>query len=224
MFDSNGQADAERFAEVMAPLQARGEPLTHFGAARRWATIAEVHGSLDATKARLTNVYDDWWRRWRVRYFDVLLDNPTALSRTNKVRYAMVILLAKDLETVFQLRIRANAELNGTVIAAGLCAWHRDLNTWPRSLDQAYTQFVRKRFDYDPFDPEYGRWKYELLSSPKVIDCEFGRVEAPNCLLYAIGIDREDAGGLKATKDGLTGDFIAWPALRALARKQNIQP
>lgn len=224
LFDAQGQADQAKFASVMAPLQARKEPLTHFGAARRWESIAEVHGSLDATKAKLTSVYDDWWRRWRVRYFDTLLDNPTALSHTNKVRYAMVILVAKDLESIFALRKRANAELNGTALAAGLCAWHRALNSWPRSMDQAYTQYVRKRFDYDPFDPDYGRWKYEYLGSPKVVDCEFGRVEVSNCLLYAMGLDRQDSGGLKATKDGLTGDLIAWPALRALSREQKTQP
>lgn len=224
MFDDRGQADQEKFAAIMAPLQARSEPLTQFGAAKRWGIIAEVHGSLDATKIKLVAIYDDWWRRWRVRYFDPLLDNPTALSRTNKVRYAMVMLLAKDLETIFALRKRANAELNGTALAAGLCAWNRELNTWPRSLDQAYTQYVRKRFDYDPFDPEYGRWKYESLSSEKVVDCEFGRLPVTGCLLYAVGLDREDAGGLKATKDGLTGDFIAWPALRALSRMQESKP
>ncbi|MBL9141643.1 MAG: hypothetical protein JNK53_07235 [Phycisphaerae bacterium] len=224
MFDAQGQADRTKFAAVMAPLQARKEPLSQFGAARRWESIAEVHGSLDATKAKMTSVYDDWWRRWRVRYFDPLLDNPTALSRTNKVRYAMVMLVARDLESIFALRKRTNAELNGTALAAGLCAWNRELSSWPRSMDQSYTQYVRKRFDYDPFDPDYGRWKYESLSSPKVVDCEFGRVEVSDCLLYAVGLDRVDAGGLKATKDGLTGDFIAWPALRALSRAQHTQP
>lgn len=224
MFDSRGQADTEKFAALMAPLQARTEPLTYFGAARRWQSIAEVHGSLDATRNKLTGIYDDWWRRWRVRYFDPLLDNPTALSRTNRVRYAMVLLVARDLESIFVLRKRANAELNGTALAAGLCAWNRELGTWPRSMDQAYTQYVRKRFDSDPFDPRYGRWKYESLAAPKTVDCEYGRVEATGALLYAVGLDREDSGGLKATRDGLTGDFIAWPALRALARKQGTQP
>jgi hypothetical protein len=224
MFDSRGQPDTEKFAALMAPLQARSEPLTYFGAARRWHSIAEVHGSLDATRNKLTSIYDDWWRRWRVRYFDPLLDNPTALSRTNRVRYAMVLLVARDLESLFALRRRANAELNGTALAAGLCAWNRELGTWPRSMDQAYTQYVRKRFDYDPFDPRYGRWKYESLSAPRTVDSEFGRVEVTGALLYAVGFDREDSGGVKATKDGLTGDFIAWPALRALARAQGAHP
>ena len=42
------------------------DALERFGAARRWGEIADVHGSLDATRARLTAIYDDWWRRWRM--------------------------------------------------------------------------------------------------------------------------------------------------------------
>ncbi|MFO0783389.1 MAG: hypothetical protein U0636_06875 [Phycisphaerales bacterium] len=219
MFDDHGQPDGLKMAAVMAPLQSRTEPLTMFGAARRWSSISEVHGSLDATKAKLTSIYDDWWRRWRVRYFDPLLDNPTALSRTNKVRYAMVLLIAKDLESVFVLRKLANAELNGTVLAAGLAAWNRELGTWPRNIEQAYTQYIRKRFDYDPFDPKYGRWNYQALSSPKVVDCEYGRIEISGCELYAVGQDKEDGQGSKATNDGLTGDLVAWPPLRAVSRQ-----
>ncbi len=225
MFDARGQPDRSKFAAILPPIQAKNEPLSYFGAARRWESIAEVHGSLDATRAKLTSIYDDWWRRWRVRYFDTLLDNPTALSKTNRVRYAMVILLAKDLESIFALRKRANAELNGLVLTCGLCAWHRDLGTWPRSLDQSYSQFVRKRFDYDPFDPQYGRWQYDLLSAPKTVDSqEFGRVELTGALLYAMGYDKENSGGVAATDDGLSGDFIAWPPLRAVARQQAAKP
>lgn len=225
MFDAQGQADEAKFAAVLSPLQAKEEPLTYFGAVRRWEKMAEVHGSYDATKAKITSIYDDWWRRWRVRYFDPLLDNPTAISRTNHVRYALVVLLAKDMESLFTLRMRTNAELNGTVLACGLCAWHRDLGTWPRSLDQAYAQFVRKRFDYDPFNPKYGRWHYQLLTTPKVVESgEFGRLELKNALLYALGLDKQDSGGMAASLDGLSGDFIAWPPLRAVAREQGAQP
>lgn len=99
LFDAKGQPDAVKMAATMGDLQSRNEPLTRFGAAKRWTQIAEVpHGSFDASRNRLTSIYDDWWRRWRVRYYDTLLDNPTVISRTNKVRYAMVLLMVRDLE------------------------------------------------------------------------------------------------------------------------------
>ncbi len=221
LFDAKGQPDAVKFAATMGDLQTRNEPLTRFGAAKRWSEIAVIpHGSLDASRNRLTGIYDDWWRRWRVRYYDALLDNPTLISRTNKVRYAMVLLMAKDLESVFALRQRLNAELNGTAMAASLCAAFRELGAWPRALAQTYTQFTVKRMDYDPWDPAYGRWQYARLDSPRAIECEYGRLQISGCVLFARGVDKEDGGAAKATTDGVSGDFVAWPALRALGRAQ----
>jgi hypothetical protein len=218
LFDAQGQPDTAKFAATMGALQARKEPLSAFGAARRWTEIADVHGSLDATRARLTSIYDDWWRRWRVRYYDTLLDNPTVISRTNKMRYAMVLAMVNDIDRVFALRQRLNAELNGTVLAFGLVAAYRDSGSWPAGLDRTYTQYTVKRFDKDPWDPTDGRWQYENASSPRAIETDFGRLQVSGGILYARGVDKEDGGAKKATNDGLAGDFVAWPALRALSR------
>jgi hypothetical protein len=43
-------------------------------------------------------------------------------------------------------------------------------------------------------------------------------LEISGGVLYARGTDKEDGGAQKSTNDGLTGDFVAWPALRALSR------
>ena len=218
LFDAQGQPERDVFVQAMSDMQARREPLSRFGAARRWTEISDTHGSLDASRARLTSIYDDWWRRWRVRYYDPLLDNPTVISRTNRMRYAMVLAMATDLERAFALRQRLNAELNGTVLAFGLVAAYRDIGSWPRGLDQTYTQYTIKRFDFDPWDPAAGRWQYESLPSARDIETEFGRLRLSGGLLYARGVDKDDGGAKKATNDGLTGDFVAWPALRALSR------
>jgi len=218
LFDAQGQPDTAKFAATMGDLQARKEPLARFGAAKRWTEIADVHGSLDSTRARLTGIYDDWWRRWRVRYYDGLLDNPTVLSRTNKMRYAMVLAMANDIQRLFALRQRLNAELNGTVLAFGVVAAYRDTGTWPGGIDRTYTQYTIKRFDFDPWDPAAGRWQYENVASPRAIESEFGRLQISGGVLYARGVDKEDGSAQKQTNDGLTGDFVAWPALRALSR------
>ena len=218
LFDAQGQPDTVRFAATMGNLQASKEPLARFGAGKRWAEIADIHGSLDSTRARLTSIYDDWWRRWRVRYYDGLLDNPTVISRTNKMRYAMVLAMANDIQRLFALRQRLNAEFNGTVLAFGVVASYRDSGTWPGGIDRTYTQFTMKRFDFDPWDPAAGRWQYENLSAPRAIESDYGRLEISGGVLYARGADKEDGGAQKSTNDGLTGDFVAWPALRALSR------
>ena len=58
LFDSRGQPDSSKFASTMGDLQAREEPLGAFGAARRWQSIAQVHGSLDLTRKALTTITD----------------------------------------------------------------------------------------------------------------------------------------------------------------------
>ena len=62
------QGDEARFAEIFGELQARETPLDRFGTKKRWARLATLHGSLDASKEKLVEVYDDWWRRWRSRH------------------------------------------------------------------------------------------------------------------------------------------------------------
>jgi hypothetical protein len=219
LFDGQGQPDPSKFASAMGGLQARKEPLSAFGSARRWKEIVDVHGSLDATRARFTSIYDDWWRRWRVRYYDTLLDNPTVISRTNKMRYAMVLAMVNDIDRVFALRQRLNAELNGTVLTFGLAAAYRDSgNKWPVGLNYTYAVFTLKRFDMDPWDPAAGRWQYENESSTRAIETDFGRLQISGGILYARGFDKESADAKKASNDGLAGDFVAWPALRALSR------
>ena len=121
--------------------------------------------------------------------------------------------------SVFALRQRLNAELNGTVLAFGLVAAYRDGGSWPAGLDRTYTQYTIKLFDVDPWDPAAGRWQYERLNAPRAVETEFGRFDVSGAILYARGVDKEDGGAKKATVDGVTGDFVAWPALRALGRK-----
>jgi len=225
LFDSRGQPDSSKFASTMGDLQAREEPLGAFGAARRWQSIAQVHGSLDLTRKALTNIYDDWWRRWRLGYYEEQLQKPTKISVTNKVRYAMVLLMVKDLERAFFLRQRLNAELNGTVLVFGVCASYRDSGSWPRGIDTTYTQYTVKRFDRDPWNPEWAkgagdRWQYEVLASPRPIETDFGRLEVSGALVFSYGADRQDGRAAKATMDGVSGDLVVWPALRALSRAQ----
>jgi hypothetical protein len=226
LFDARGQPDPAKFAETMGQLQARDEPLASFGAARRWSELARIHGSLDLTLKSLTNIYDDWWRRWRMGYYEPKLGDPTVISRTNKARYAMVLLMVKDIERAFALRQRLNAELNGSVLAFGLAAYYRETGSWPRELKVTYNV---GRFDRDPWNPKWGegtgalaRWEYQLLTTPRPIECEAGRVQLSGGVIYSLGQDKADGRAERASDDGKLGDLVVWPALRALARSQGI--
>jgi hypothetical protein len=221
VFDSDGQPNLEKFAQAFSGLQAAGEPLTGFGAAKRWSRIASVHGSLEASNKKLTDIYDDWWRRWRMRPFDPMMAIPTELSRANPVRYAAVVLVARDIESLFELRRRLACELCGTVISAGLAGYKLEFGDWPKNIEMAYAQFMPKRFDFDSYDKDYGSFIYDFLgSSSKGIESEFGRIEVRGCVLFARNGDGESNKAVRHAVGGRSDDFVLWPALRAISRGQ----
>lgn len=224
VFDSRGRADREKFPVTFAELQAEDEPLTRFGAARRWAMIAEVHDSLDASLERLTLVYDDWWRRWRVQEYDPILEIPTQFERTNRIRYAAVIASMQDIEQLFDMRKELIVSVNGTAVAAGLCAYERTFGNFPRDHKLTYAQFVRKISDADPYDRGYDHLRYTMVDRRHSIDTPYGRVwvEPGNGILYSRGQNHSDNRAAVHTYDGINGDIVVWPPVRALAREQGI--
>jgi hypothetical protein len=217
-FDRNGQADQMKFAEVFGELQARETPLDRFGTKKRWARLATLHGSLDASKEKLTEVYDDWWRRWRSRQFEEIMNLPTAYSRLNAVRFAAVQLAVRDLEKVFFAREQLITNINGTIFSAGLCGYKRTFGTWPRDFSGVYSVYAVKRFDFDPYDSSYGGLTYKDLSSKLTVESPYGQLRIDGCVLYALGRDHIDDQGAESTNDGAVGDIVVWPPLRQLAR------
>jgi len=221
VFGRLGQVDEDRFAAVFAGMQARQAPLTGFGAVKRWERVAGVHGSLDASQLKLSSIYDDWWRRWRMRPYDAMMSLPTELSVVNPVKYAAVVYAARDIEALFVLRRRLITEFCGLVSGAGLVGYREQFDDWPRDIKMSYTQFFPKRFDFDPYDPEYGSMRYEYLGTrTRGIDSEFGRLEVTGCLLYARNDNNTFDEPLRHLPGGKSGDFFVWPPLRAVSRGQ----
>lgn len=222
--EQSGTAMDEAFASTFAAVQAHDQPLTRFGAAKRWEMIAGVHSSLDASLERLELIYDDWWRRWRVQEYDQILDVTSQFERTNPVRYAAVVYSIEDIQSLFPLRNQLLAEVNGTAMAAGLCAYHRALGRYPANAVSIYSQFSRKISDSDPFDQQFGRFGYSLLSERHPIDTSLGRIwiEADQALLWSKGQDHDDDRGREHTPDGASGDLVLWPPLKAIAREEGL--
>jgi hypothetical protein len=221
VFDSGGSVSDEKFSKTFASLQSTGQPLTGFGASKRWAKIAGVHGSLDASLQKLNAIYDDWWRRWRLPAYGPMINMATVFSKTNPVKYAAVVLALSDIDQLFQMRRRLIAEFDGTVCAAGLTSYHADVKRWPDDIKKAYTSYFPKRFNFDPYDKDYGQFKYDYLgSSSRGIESEYGRVEASGCLLYARNDDNALGNASRHAAGGKEGDFVIWPALRAISRGQ----
>jgi hypothetical protein len=225
VFDDFSRPDPEKFADAFASIQSADAPLTRFGAARRWRMIAAVHDSLDASKERLTLIYDDWWRRWRVQEHDDILDVDSQFERTNPVRYAAVIYSMQDIEGAFSVRNQLIAAVNGTALAAGLCAYKRNYGVYPDDKEKIYGQYVRKIIsDIDPYDEKYGALRYRLLSRSESITTRAGllRLDDGACILYSRGQDHSDGRAGRHSDDGAEGDLVLWPAIRALSREQGL--
>ena len=221
VFADDSSVNEDTFAATFAGLQAAAEPLTSFGAVKRWKAIAGVHGSRTASLEKLNEIYDDWWRRWRLPAYGQMMSLPTAVSRINPVKYAAVSLAVKDIDGIFERRRRLIAEYDGTVIAAGLAGYHRQFGAYPDILLKSYTQFFPKRFDFDPYDKNYGGFNYQFLGTKtKSIDVEGARVEVTGCVLFAVNADHEPNGASRHAAGGATDDFVIWPPLRAVARGQ----
>ena len=223
VFDEEGDPRPDRMAMVFGEMQASELPLTQFGATKRWEQLAAVHGSLAASQDKLTDVYDDWWRRWRLKQYDPIQYMSTEISRLNEIRYAAVVESIADMQELFESRNRLMVEINGTVLSAGLCGYYRKHGNWPRDREMAYVTFIPKRFDFDPYDKGYGRMLYRYLGSRKeAIDTDMGRIYATGCMLYARGSNNEDYNARESIVTGTSGDIVIWPPLRELARQQEL--
>jgi hypothetical protein len=221
VFGADGQVADDRFKKVFAGLQSADQPLTGFGASKRWERIANVHGSREASMQKLNAIYDDWWRRWRLPAYGPMMAAPTALSKTNPVKYAAVVLSVADIDALFAARRRLVAEFCGTVCAAGIVSYQKELGVWPDDIKKAYTQFFPKRFNFDPYDRDYGQFRFESLGTrTRGVESEFGRVDVSGCILYARNDDNQFSGATRHAAGGRADDFVLWPALRAISRGQ----
>jgi hypothetical protein len=221
--DGTGNADQEEFAATFGAIQSAQEPLTRFGAAKRWRMIATVHGSVDASLERLKLIYDDWFRRWRVQEYDPILEIPTQFERTNRIRYAAVIYSMKNIEDLFEIRNQLIVDVNGAAVAAGLCGYFRTYGKFPRDKEMAYAQFMRKSSDVDAFDTDFGPLRYRTVDTGHTVDTPYGRLRLTGnehgAILYGVGLNHLDDRCTEHTDAGEAGDIMIWPPVKALARE-----
>lgn len=224
-FDDAGQPDADRFAAVFGADPAHASPMQRFGEEKMWKRVAEVHGSREASEEKLQAIYDDWWRRWRMRpYGNPIFELPTETSRLNPVKYAAVSKLLQDLTKAFDARNVLIANANGTAFAAAVVARYRaDQGRWPQKLEIAIqADYMKTKMNLDPYDKGYKGFEYRAVAKPKAVDAAVGRIEAPGVLIFAKGIDHESNEAATHTDDGSKGDILIWPPVRELAREQGL--
>ena len=103
-----------------------------------------------------------------------------------------------------------------------MCGYYATFNNeWPATLAPVYSVFAIKRFDFDPFDKGYGRFIYRFLNARRSIDTDYGQLWLEGCMLYAVGLDHADGGGVASSVDGAIDDMLLWPPARqALAQNR----
>ena len=146
------------------------------------------------------------------------MDIPTVYSKLNRVRFAAVQLAVCDLEAVFRVREALITNINGTIYSAGLCGYYKTFKAWPSDFSGIYSVYAPKRFDFDPYDKDYGELIYKKLSGKVSVESTYGQIQIEGCMLHTLGRDHIDDKGTESTSDGAVGDIVVWPPLRQLAR------
>ena len=224
VFDTaTGDAQTDQFLEVFTEIQAVEEPLGRFGASRRWVELSMLHGGLPATQERLKNIFDDWWRRWRIREYSSMLGLETEYVKTNPTRYATVLFIVDDIMDLFELSNLLLNETRGTIIAASLCSYRDSRGRFPRQMVALFPDPLAKKQSIDIFDETLEMMQYRYLEERTAVFIGVDRawVEPGNCLLWSLGPNLEDDEHVTRTlMHGLDEDILYWPPSKALVRGQ----
>ena len=233
LFNSQGMADAAKFNEILTQMQLNTEPLSGFGATKFWTSMADLHrGKLDSVK-RMNMIYDDWWRRWKLRLFHPMLSTPTKFENANSVNYAAVKMIVKDTQELFKERRLLITQINGTIVSAALCGFFNQFGEFPTSIKKTYAQFMHRANNMDPmrknemridsdwelYIGEAGKFHYRLINKTIMIKTLRGNIpiEKGECFLYGQSKNEEDDGGLDADLD-----TVIWPPLKSLERNAGL--
>ena len=223
--ESTGNAQGAKFREVFTEIQADSEPLGRFGAGRRWEEIAAWHGGLPATQERLQNIFDDWWRRWRIRSYSDMLGIETEYDKTNPTRYAAVIFIVNDIKNVFDLREMLVIESRGTTTAAALCSYRNRLGRFPAQLVALYPDPLSRQHAQDVYDEQLRPLQYRAIDERMAVDIDAERrwLEPGSCLVFSVGSNSENDSKLEGHPvHGDDMDLLLWPPVKSLLR--NVTP
>jgi hypothetical protein len=219
--------DSRDFPRIYTDLQARSEPLSRFGARRRWESLYEGHDSLKSSLERLDHVYDDWWRRWRVNpqsaMGKVILAELSQFETINPARFAAMLVAIRDMQGLFELRDDLVFEVNAAATSAGLAGYLVDRGVYPHEMRMTYGISTSKVFDQDIHDPDFSAFKYRVRDQRNPVDVGTIRVwiEPDTGLLYSVGRDGFDGIGERHLAVDSDGDLIIWPPPDTLVRLQS---
>ena len=226
VFDAKtGRAIPEKFREVFTEIQVDQEPLSRFGAGRRWEELAADHGGLPASQERLTDIFDDWWRRWRISEYSQIYGMDSEFELTNPTRYAAVLFVVNDIKAVFQLRKELQSQVHGTIASTALCNYRNTRGQFPPLLVALDPTTLSKQHGKDVYDEGMGTLQYMVVKSKTAIDIDTERrwVQPGECVLYSLGTNMDnDSKQTGHPVHGKDMDSLFWPPVQSLLR--NVTP
>jgi len=226
----NGKVDEDAFRRRFTQMQGEVAPVAHAGIDSRWRNLAGQQASLEASREQLDNLYDDWWRRWRVRSGTdlamMILAEPPYAERLNAVRYAGILATLGDMDRLFADRDRLVVELQASSVASGLAAYKSLRGDYPVAKRMAWGVDVPRKSDTDRFSVKTKPFIYFVPQTDWTVKVGAGQAVIPagTGILYSRGRDGFDNSAKRHAVDGFDGDLIIWPPISAFNVKPTVTP
>lgn len=248
IFDQRGRP-TDRFASTMSTLTTTERPLRRFSEAGLWAQVQRVHGDGLSTRAKLDDVYNDWYQLWPQSDFSNQHKNVRDFDRLNPITEGVVIAIVPNMTGLFNERRILKTEISGTRAALGIVAYMSRLRTLPVNLAALRPQILPER-EVDPFGPELDAQRRRLVSEfqymvprrdlpvnprlgpqPLPIDVimlnqrNFGigvGLNDDEFVVWSVGPDSDDDTARRVrenTRALFDGDYLIWPPVISLYRE-----
>ena len=224
LFSRRGQPDAKAFLKFFTDRDSDAKSFGRLRNSGYWRWVAGQHKPEELTAQKLDDVYDDWWRRWRIQAYDPILSaQPPEAERMNPTRYAAVQKIVPEIQPLFEARNRLLVEVNGTCAALAVCAQYKKVGRWPQDIRSARGN-TRRLNVVDPFSRVSDFLKFWKPSRLRVNGHRGEvKIEAGLPVIYSLGFDTEDGDAKVHTDSGIQGDIVLWPPLRMLEREQGLR-
>ena len=224
LFSRRGQPDAKAFLKFFTDRDSDAKSFGRLRNSGYWRWVAGQHKPEELTAQKLDDVYDDWWRRWRIQAYDPILSaQPPEADRMNPTRYAAVQKIVPEIQPLFEARNRLLVEVNGTCAALAVCAQYKKVGRWPQDIRSARGN-TRRLNVVDPFSRVSDFLKFWKPSRLRVNGHRGEvKIEAGLPVIYSLGFDTEDGDAKVHTDSGMQGDIVLWPPLRMLEREQGLR-
>ncbi|MBL8746162.1 MAG: hypothetical protein JNK58_07380 [Phycisphaerae bacterium] len=150
--DERGGPKPDAFGPTLARLTADPHNAYDlFPQAAWWSEIGKQHAGWFDTRDMIEKVLNDWQKRWELNnIFDPIMATPTDYSKMDRLRFAMIDTVVRDVPRIFDLRTRVTTQLTGIRSALAVVGYKSAQGQWPPSLPSVQPRFVQK-LDNDPW-------------------------------------------------------------------------